>query len=193
MDSHRNALWRLIAFAVAANVLIIVICLVLLGWNQEGAGAATRNTARFAIAFFLAGFAAPGARRWFEWWPEPAVLLQTFVAAQFVHFAAVVLLHTTFSPDGLQLGAGQVAVVIVGFSIVAGLGATATMKPGHALRRIMHLMLVYLIFLILAADYSQHPVKVLRWMMAPIVLALILRHVPRKRSKRQNRLEATAG
>jgi hypothetical protein len=193
MNLHTKTWWRLIAFAVTANALIIVVCFALLGWNQEGAGAATRNTARFAITFFLAGFAAPGARRWFDWWPEPALLLQTFVAAQFVHFTAVVLLHTTFSPHRLQLGTGQVIIVILGFSIVAGLGATAPMKPVHGLRRVMHLLMVYLVFLILAADYSQHPVKLLRWMMLPIILALVLRHLPRNRSKRQNSLEAVAG
>jgi len=54
---------------------------------------------RLAICFFLAGFAAPGLRKWLAWYPEPAMLIQAFVAAQLVHFCSVIRLHTKFA-DG---------------------------------------------------------------------------------------------
>ena len=171
---------KLIAFAVVVNLVIIAACFASSGWNEAGAGAATRNTARFAIIFFLLGFAAPGLRKWLSWWPESWVLLQAFVAAQFVHFGAVTLLHTVFAEGGFHLGIPQVVLVAVGFSIVAGAGWTAVPEPGKRLRAAANLVLVYLIFLILVADYSQHPVKAMRWMTVPLALAFVLRHLPRK-------------
>lgn len=170
---------RLIAFAVVANLAIIAVCFAS-NWNEAGAGAATRNTARFAIIFFLLGFASPGLRKWLNWWPESWVLLQTFVAAQFVHFGAVAVLHTVFAAGRFHLGISQFVVVIVGTSIVAGVGWTAVPQPGKRLRAAAHLFLVYLIFLILVADYSQHPVKAMRWMTLPLALAFVLRHFPRR-------------
>jgi len=171
---------KLIAFAVITNCVVIALCFGLLGWNETGAGAATRDTARFAIVFFLLGFATPGLGKLISWWPEASVLLQTFVAAQFVHFGAVALLHTVFAKGGFHLGLPEVIVVLVGFSIVAGVGATATPRPGKRLRAIVHFVLLYLIFLILAADYSQHPDKALRWMVLPLAVAFVLRHLPRR-------------
>lgn len=176
---------KLIAFAVIANLVIIALCFALSGWNEVGAGAATRNTARFATIFFLLGFASPGLRKWLNRWPEPWILLQTFVAAQFVHFGAVALLHTVFAEGGFHLGIPQVVLVLVGFSIVAGVGWTAVPQPGKRLRAAAHLFLVYLVFLILAADYSQHPVKAMRWMTLPLAMAFALRHLPRKTARSQ--------
>ena len=40
------------------------------------------------------------------------------------------------------------------------------------------MFLLYLIWLILAADYAKHPVKTLRLVVIPVVLALVLRHLP---------------
>jgi hypothetical protein len=174
---------KLITFAVVANLAVIALCFGLLGWNEVGAGAATRNTARFAVAFFLLGFASPGLRKWVGWWPEASMLLQTFVAAQFVHFGAVALLHTVFAKGGFHLGLPQVVVVLVGFSIVAGVGATATPQPGKRLPGVVHFVLLYLIFLILAADYSQHPDRALRWMVLPLAVAFVLRHLPQRNTK----------
>lgn len=171
---------KLIAFAVIANLAIITVCFALSGWSEAAAGAATRNTARFAIIFFLLGFASPGLRQWLSWWPESWVLLQTFVAAQFVHFGAVTLLHTVFAEGGFHLGIPQVVLVAVGFSIVAGVGWTAVPQPGKRPRAAANLVLIYLVFLILAADYSQHPVRAMRWMTVPLALAFLLRHLPRR-------------
>ena len=172
---------RLISFAVVSNLVVIALYLSASGWDEAGAGAATRNTARLAITFFLLGFASPGLLKWIKGWPEPSILLHMFVAAQFVHFGAVALLHTVFAKGGLQLGISQVIVVLVGFSTVAGVGWTAIPQPGKRLRAAIHIVLLYLIFLILVADYSQHPARPLRWMIVPLTIAFVLRHLPRKK------------
>jgi hypothetical protein len=119
--SNRN----LLLTAAACNVVVIVLCFVVYGMNVEGAGAATRNTARFAICFFLAGFAAPGIRKWLPWYSQPATLIHAFVAAQMVHFCSVIVLHTKFAAAPLQLGVPEIAVVLVGFSIVVGAGRSS--------------------------------------------------------------------
>jgi hypothetical protein len=58
--------------------------------NAESAGVATRSTARVAICFFLADF-ANGSRG------IPTNLIQAFVAAQMVHFCAIIAPHTKFA------------------------------------------------------------------------------------------------
>jgi hypothetical protein len=173
---------KLLVAAPAFNVLVIVACFAVYGMNHEGAGAATRNTARFAICFFLAGFAAPGLRKWLTWYPQPATLIQAFVAAQMVHFCAVVALHTKFAAEPLQLGLPQIAVVLLGFSLVLGAGLTATPRPQSRIYSAAHVALPYLIWLFLAADYPGHPVKALRLVAIPVFLALVLRHLPRRRT-----------
>jgi hypothetical protein len=171
---------KLLAFAAIANCVIIVASFAALGQNESGAGAASRFTARFAIVFFLIGFAAPGLRKWLAGFPGASLWMQAFVIAQFVHFAAVILLHTAFAEHGLHLGIGEVAIVLAGFTAVAGIGLTASPLPGHRIRSAIHIFLIYAILLILTADYSQHPVKPLRWMLLPIILAFLLRHLPRR-------------
>jgi hypothetical protein len=168
------------AFVIVANLAIIATCFAVKGWNEIGAGSATRNTARFAIAFFLLGFASPALKRWMACWPGSTILLHMFAAALFVHFGAVALLHSTFVKSGLHLGIPEVIVVLVGVAVIGGIGLTAEPQPGKCIRSVIHVVLLYLIFFILFADYSQHPDKVLRWMVVPLVIALVLRHLPRK-------------
>ena len=133
---------------------------------------------RLAICFFLAGFAAPGLRKWLAWYPEPAMLIQAFVAAQLIHFCSVIMLHTKFADGPLRLDAPQVVIVLVGFSIVVGAGLTATLCTRSHIYGAAQIVLLYLIWLILAADYAKHPVKTLRLVVIPVVLALVLRHLP---------------
>ena len=180
--SHR----KLLLAAAFCNVVIIVLCYAAYGMNAEGAGAATRNTARFAICFFLAGFAAPGMRKWLPWYPQPAILIQAFVAAQMVHFCAVLALHTRFAAEPFHLGAPQIAIVLVGFSIVAGAGLTAAPAAQSRISSYVHVVLLYLVWLILAADYPQHPVKLLRLVAIPVALAFVLRHLPRHYAHEQH-------
>jgi hypothetical protein len=165
---------------IVANLAIIATCFAVHRWNEIGAGSATRNSARFAIAFFLFGFASPGLKRWMTCWPGPTILLHMFAAALFVHFGAVALLHTTFARSGFHLGVPEVIVVLVGVAVIGGIGVTAEPQSGKRIRSVIHVLLLYLIFFILSADYSQHPDKALRWMVVPLMIALVLRHLPRK-------------
>jgi hypothetical protein len=183
---------KLLVTAVAGNVLVIALCFAIYGMNHEGAGSATRNTARFAICFFLAGFAAPGLRKWLPWYPQPAPLIQAFAAAQLVHFCAVIALHTKFAAEPLHLGLPQIAVVLLGFSLILAIGIlstgipatglTATPHPQSRVSSVAYVVLLYLVWLILAADYPGHPVKPVRLIAIPVFLALVLRHLPRRRA-----------
>jgi hypothetical protein len=172
---------KLLAIVVLSNCLIIGVSFAALGWNVQGAGSAARNTARFAIVFFLLGFAAPGLRRWLHSYPEPSVLIQAFVAALMVHFASVILLHGFFLSQSLHISVSEVAVVGIGFFIVASAGMTANPHPQRRFYNAVHRFALYAIFLILAADYLQHPVKPLRLIAIPVLLSLLLRHLLRRR------------
>jgi len=171
---------RLLYAAVIVNCVIVGLSFAVSGWNVEGAVSATRNTARFAIAFFLTGLAAPGLKRWIAWFPEPFALIQAFVAAQMIHFGCVALLHTQFAPGDFHISFGEVVITIVGFSLVVAAGATAIPRPGQRFYGLAHISTLYVIFPILAADYGEHPVKLLRLMLIPVLLAMLLRHLPRR-------------
>jgi len=153
------------------------------GWTAAGAGSATRNTARFAICFLLLGFAAPGLRKWWPKFTEPANLIRAYMAAQFVHFAFVANLHTTFA-DQIQIGLPQIVISALGFSLVAATGYTATAETRAGV--IINTVLLYINWLILAADYSKHPHRMMRLVAIPVFLALILRHLPRPRAQAAN-------
>jgi hypothetical protein len=170
---------KLLLAAALSNVLIIGLCFVIYGMNAEGASVATRSTARFAICFFLAGFAAPGLRKWLPWYPDAVNLIQAFVAAQMVHFCSVIALHTKFAAEPVQLGGLQIAITLAGFSIVLGAGITAPPRTqSHIIYRV-HLVLLYMIWLILVADYAKHPIKPLRFVAILLIIALVLRHLRR--------------
>jgi hypothetical protein len=185
---------KLLLAAAFSNVLIIGICFAINGMNAEGAGVATRSTARFAICFFLAGFAGPGLRKWLPWYPDTANLIQAFVAAQMVHFCAVIALHTKFAAEPLQLGGPEIAITLVGFSIVLGVGITAPLRrQSHILYRAAHRVLLYMIWLILVADYARHPIKPLRFVATLVVIALVLRHLPQRHAtKPESKFPASA-
>jgi len=171
---------KLLSTAIIGNCVVVGLSFALSGWNAEGAGSATRNTARFAISFFLVGLAAPGLKRWARWVPEPFALIQAFVAAQMIHFGCVALLHTRFAPGDFHLSIGEGVVTIVGFSLVVAVGVTAAPHPGHRFYSFAHVFTLYILFLILAADYGEHPVRVWRLMLIPVLLAMLLRHLPRR-------------
>jgi hypothetical protein len=116
------------------------------------------------------------------------------VAAQMVHFCAVIALHTKFAAEPLQLGGPEIAITLVGFSIVLGVGITAPLRlQPHILYRAVHRVLLYMIWLILAADYTKHPIKSLRLVATLVVIALVLRHLPRRHTtKPDSNLPASA-
>jgi len=180
---------KLILAAAFCNVFIILLCFAVYGTNGAGAGAAARNTARFAICFFLTGFAAPGLREWLPRYPQSASLIPAFVAAQMVHFCSVIVLQAKFVAKPLQLGAPQIAIVLVGFSIVLVAGLTAAPSSHSRIHSAVHVVSLYLIWLVLAADYPSHPIKALRLVAIPVFLALVLRHLPKRRA---NYLDSSA-
>jgi hypothetical protein len=100
-----------------------------------------------------------------------------------IHFACVILLHTLFGPESFRLSAGDIVISLVGFSLVVAAGATAVPRPGLRFYGFAHILTLYVIFLILAADYREHPVKSLRLMLIPVLLAMLLRHLPRRSEK----------
>jgi hypothetical protein len=179
--------FKLLLAAAFSNVLVIGLCFAIYGMDAEGAGVATRSTARFAICFFLAGFAAPGLRKWLPWYPDAANLIRAFVAAQMVHFCAVIALHTKFATEPVPLGGPQIAIILAGFSIVLGVGITASPRTqSHFVYSAAHLVFLYMLWLILAADYAKHPIKSLRLMAIPVVIALVLRHLPRRHTTKRD-------
>jgi len=174
---------RLLSAAIVGNSVVVGLSFAVSGWNAEAAGNATRNTARFAIAFFLVGLAAPGLKRWISSFPEPSAFIHAFVAAQMIHYGCVALLHTRFAPGPFHLSLGEAVITVVGFSLVAVAGATALPHPRQRLYGTIHTTVLYVIFLILAADYREHPVKSLRLMLIPVLLAMLLRHLPPRRAR----------
>jgi len=87
------------------------------------------------------------------------------------------------------LGLPQIAVVLLGFSLILAIGIlatglTATPRPQSRVSSVAHVVLPYVVWLILAADYSGHPVKPVRLVAIPVFLALVLRHLPQRRAPR---------
>ena len=184
---------RLVLAAALGNVLVIAACFAIYGRNAEGAGVATRCTARVAVCFFLAGFAAPGVRKWLPRCPEAASLIQAFVAAQMIHFCAVIALHTKFAVEPLRFSWPPTAVVLIGFSIVLGTGITARPRGEARIYRGGHLALLYIVWLIVALDYAKHPLKPFRLVAILAVIALVLRHLPRRDSTKRNAVNLATG
>jgi len=81
------------------------------------------------------------------------------------------------------LGLPQIAVVLLGFSLILAIGIlAATPRPQSRVSSVAHVVLPYVVWLILAADYPGHPVKPVRLVAIPVFLALALRHLPRRRA-----------
>ena len=169
--------------AAIGDLLVGLGSLAVHGYTTAAAGSATRNTARFAILFLLTGFAATGLRKWFPGFTDPVDLIRAYMAAQFVHFAFVINLHTVFA-DRILIGLPQVTIALLGFSLVAATGFTASAVTRAGVR--IHTFLLYINWLILAADYSKHPVWFMRFAAIPVFLALILRWLPRAKVESAN-------
>jgi hypothetical protein len=91
------------------------------------------------------------------------------------------------------LGGPEIAITLTGFSIVLGAAITAAARTqSHIIYRAAHLVFLYMIWLILAADYAQHPVKSLRLVAIPVVIALFLRHLPRRSWTTRDSTDPTA-
>jgi hypothetical protein len=169
---------KLVLIAALGNLVVIAGCFAIYGWNAEGAGVATRATARFAICFFLAGFAAPGIRKWVAGYPEAGGLIQAFVAAQMVHFCAVIALHTKFATAPQHLSGAQAGGIVAGFTIVLAAGIAASARSRSKASRAAGVALLYILWVIFALVYAKHPVHSFRLVEIGVVLAMVLRHVP---------------
>jgi hypothetical protein len=175
MSSRKLWIW-----AALGDLSVGLLSFAVHGFNLSGAGSATRNTARFAIIFLLAGFAAPGLKSWWPAFTEPANLVRAYMAAQFVHFAFVINLHTTFASQ-IEIGLPQIAISLLGFSLVAATGYTATAVTRAGV--LIHTVLLYINWLILALDYPKHPYRLMRLVTIPVFLALLLRHLPKPKAQ----------
>jgi hypothetical protein len=171
---------KLLTAAALGNLLVIAICFAIYGLNAAGAGLATRCTARFAVCFFLAGFAAPGIGKWVPRYPEAAELIQAFVAAQMIHFCAVIALHTKFATEPQHLTGARAGGIVAGFSIVLGAGIAASVRSQSTISRAVSKTLLYILWLIFALVYARHPSQSFRLVEIGVVLALVLRHLPKR-------------
>ncbi|HKU22294.1 MAG TPA: hypothetical protein VJQ50_14840 [Terriglobales bacterium] len=165
----------LLGIAAASNLGVAVTTVAIQGWNSGGAHAAARNTARFSCLWFVAAFAAPGLARMVRGLPAGARLVRAFVAAHLVHFAVVAALIASFERAHLAEKPGQsAAVLLIGFSLVVGLGITAMPRVSR-LYTSAHRGMLYLVFLIFFLAFAHNAVKPLRLMAVLLAGALLLR------------------
>jgi hypothetical protein len=163
----------LLVSSAVANAVVAVLTYAVLGWNSAGAHAGARNTARLSALIFIVGFAQPGLMRIWHQLPSSADLVQAFVSAHLVHFAAVILMVALDTSHFLRhFSVGGVLVVTIGLSVTLAAGLTA--RSTGALR-IANEVVLYALFAILFADYLQHPVKLIRSVAVLLGLALVVR------------------
>jgi hypothetical protein len=166
----RGLIWT----AVLGNIAVMAASWTVYGWSVIGAHVAARNTARFSSLWFALGFAAPGLARWFRGLPGPR-LVQAFVAAHVVHFAAVAMLLAGFETAHVSHNAvrsGLVVVIGSALVIAAGLSATPPYSPGYTT---VHRVLMYVIFLLFFLALVNDPFKPMRGLVVFLTLAVILR------------------
>ncbi|HYL15578.1 MAG TPA: hypothetical protein VEV41_21270 [Terriglobales bacterium] len=169
--SGRLPIWT----AFLANCVVAGLTCAARGWSAAGAHAAARNTARFSALWFIVAFAAPGLVRIVRSLPNEVRLIQAFVVAHIVHFAAVVAVLTKFEPEHVARNVTQtVLVVLVGFSIVMVAGLTARPRASR-LYTTVHKVTLYAILLIFALAFLHNPLKPLRLMGVALILALVAR------------------
>jgi hypothetical protein len=107
--------------------------------------------------------------------PTAASLVKAFVAAQCVHFVAVIVTIALDNTHFLRhFSIGTVLTVGIGFSVVILAGLTATPRPSR-LHNALHSISLYLIYPIFLLAYFKHPVKPLRVVALLLVIALVIR------------------
>ena len=136
---HNASLWVnvsnrfLPSMVAAANAVVAGLTYAILGWSPAGAHAATRNTARFSAICFAIAFAGPALARFGRRFPSEAILILAFVAAQGIHFAAVIALLSIFERAHVAHNPLQTAVVFtVGFGLVL-VGEVGITTPANEL------------------------------------------------------------
>jgi hypothetical protein len=161
--------------AIAGNVLVALCTYAIVGWNSAGGHAAARNTARFSFLWFVFAFALPGLVRFQDARPSETRAIQAFVSAHMVHYCAVLTMGYLAADSILRKrNTGSVLFVAIGFLLVLMLGLTSNPELARKYQR-MHVILLYVVFLIFLVAYGKHPDHLLRFLLIPLLLALILR------------------
>ena len=161
--------------AIAGNVVVALCTYAVVGWNSAGGHAAARNTARFSFLWFAFGFAVPGLMRLFSAIPSETRAIQAFVSAHMVHYCAVLTMSYLAADSILRKrNTGSVLFVAIGFLLVLMVGLTSNPHGSRVYLR-LHVFLLYVMFLIFLVAYGKHPNHLLRFLLVPLLLALILR------------------
>ncbi len=165
----------LLSTVAAANAVVAVLTYAILGWSSTGAHAAARNTARFSAICFAIAFAGPALVRFARWFPSVATLILAFVAAQGVHFAAVIALLSTFERAHVAHNPLQTAVAFtVGFGLVLTASLTSQPRSGRCYSAARAFTL-YALFLIFTVAFATNRVKLWRGLLVLFMAALVLR------------------
>ena len=173
------------SIVAAANAVVAGLRYAILGWSLAGAHAATRNTARFSAICFAIAFAGPALARLGRRVPSEAILILALVAAQGIHFAAVIALLSIFERAHVAHNPLQTAVVFtVGFGLVLVASLTAQPRVGHCYRATRAFVL-YAIFLIFTLAFATNRVKPWRGLLVLFVAALVLRVSARFQNRAQ--------
>src|ERR1051325_7570012 len=99
--------------------------------------------------------------------------------------ASVLALHVLANPCcGLRETSNQATSLCGDLSrhrsCSAAHAAAPLRRQYHILYRAAHRVLLYMIWLILVADYARHPIKPLRFVATLVVIAVVLRHLPQR-------------
>jgi hypothetical protein len=103
--------------STTTNLVLAVATYLYYGLNAIGAAVAARNTARFSALVFAAAFIARNARTE-DLRAAYRTLSFGFLAAHYVHFAAVIAFTWMTSANGLETSIKLLPVWLIGFSIV---------------------------------------------------------------------------
>ncbi len=126
LPSLSTALWVSLATVLALSVLALGFFIQ--GWTIEGAGAATRLTARLALPWFLLAW---GASALVAFWPggwrqsllrRRRALGLSFAFTHFVHFAALTSMSAIFGREHSMvslIGGGFTYVVIMAMALTS--------------------------------------------------------------------------
>lgn len=166
---------RILLWIAAANAVVAVLTYATLGWSAAGAHAATRNTARFSGICFAIAFASPALARFGRRFSAEATLILAFVAAQGIHFVAVIVLLSVFERAHVANHLLQTAVVAtVGFGVVLAASLTSQPRVGRWYSA-MRAFALYAIFLIFTLGFATNRVRPLRGLLVLFIAALVLR------------------
>ncbi|GAM98046.1 inner membrane protein [alpha proteobacterium U9-1i] len=130
------------------------------GWNEEGAGAAARLTARFSFPIFVLAWSASAlARLWPGGWRSVVLRRRraiglSFAAAHFVHLGALLIAVLVFGDQPKPttvFGGGAGYVLIAAMALTSNDAAVRAMGPRNW--KLLHAVGGYAIATIFAVSY----------------------------------------